>query len=206
MPPEVGAHFELAARVGKTHGMEGQVTAHAADGLPLLLRPGMTCHVVPPALEGLRRLTVTSVDMSGDGRATVAFDEVACIDDAEVLVGRWLLVDAGELESAGRAGISHGGSAGGADAGDAAGAAARAPWTLVGCVVDDERFGRLGEVTEVVRTPANDVAVVEGVRGEVLIPLVDEAVLEWPEPCRGDAAGVLRIRVMDGLINDTPTS
>ena len=45
-------------------------------------------------------------------------------------------------------------------------------------------------------TPANDVWVIAGgAYGEVLVPVVEDVVLDIPEPVR------IRVKVMDGLIN-----
>jgi 16S rRNA processing protein RimM len=49
---------------------------------------------------------------------------------------------------------------------------------LIGVQVETEQGERLGQVVEVIETGANDVYVVRGPRGEVLLPAVDEVVLE----------------------------
>ena len=60
----------------------------------------------------------------------------------------------------------------------------------------DERFGSLGTIVEIMSTPANDVWVVEGDRyGEVLIPVIEQVVLDLPD------TGTISVHVMDGLID-----
>lgn len=49
---------------------------------------------------------------------------------------------------------------------------------LIGVQVETEQGEQLGQVVEVIETGANDVYVVRGPRGEVLLPAVDEVVLE----------------------------
>lgn len=49
---------------------------------------------------------------------------------------------------------------------------------LVGLAVWTDDGEELGELTEVLTLPANDVAVVRGKRGEVLVPLLDHVVVE----------------------------
>ena len=67
---------------------------------------------------------------------------------------------------------------------------------LMGREVVDERFGLLGTIVEIMSTPANDVWVVEGNRyGEVLIPVIEQVVLDLPDQ------GTISVRVMDGLID-----
>ena len=59
-----------------------------------------------------------------------------------------------------------------------------------------EGFGLLGTIVEIMSTPANDVWVVEGDRyGEVLIPVIEQVVLDLPD------TGTISVHVMDGLID-----
>ena len=54
----------------------------------------------------------------------------------------------------------------------------------------------LGTIVEIMSAPANDVWVVEGNRyGEVLIPVIEQVVLDLPDQ------GTISVRVMDGLID-----
>lgn len=70
--------------------------------------------------------------------------------------------------------------------------------SAIGCMVRDERYGELGKVVETIATPANDVWVVRGLRGEVLVPVVDECVAS----CVPDEAGVLFTHVIDGIVDE----
>jgi 16S rRNA processing protein RimM len=60
--------------------------------------------------------------------------------------------------------------------------------------VDNER---LGEVVEVLETGANDVYVIRGPRGEVLLPAIDECVIDIDFD-----AGKMTVHLMDGLLGD----
>ena len=67
---------------------------------------------------------------------------------------------------------------------------------LMGREVVDERFGLLGTIVEIMSPPPNDVWVVEGDRyGEVLIPVIEQVVLDLPD------TGTISVHVMDGLID-----
>lgn len=62
------------------------------------------------------------------------------------------------------------------------------PVLMTGWSVEDEAFGALGQIVDVLESPAQATLVVEGERGQVLIPFVDEFVQELDE-------GAQRVRV-----------
>jgi 16S rRNA processing protein RimM len=66
---------------------------------------------------------------------------------------------------------------------------------LVGKTIRDEDRGILGTIVEVIVTGANDVWVVEGGFGEVLIPAIDDVVM-GAEP---DGHTIV-VRLLDGLV------
>ena len=130
-------------------------------------------HVVPPTLYGPRDLTIASIQELA-GQLVLSFREVDSIDDAEQIAGRWLLAAREDL-----------------DVDD------ELDW-VIGCTVSDERYGELGQVCELIETAANDVLVVQGSYGEVLVPVIDEVILEVPQQ---DGQPILT-HIMDGLIED----
>jgi len=69
--------------------------------------------------------------------------------------------------------------------------------TAVGRRVLDEAHGEIGLVVDTIVTGANDVWVVHGRFGEVLVPVIDEVVLEVDEPSR-----TVRTRLLPGLLPD----
>ena len=162
------------ARVCKTRGLDGKVTVRITDGLPFCIYEGLDVYVVPPTLYGPRFLVVQSVDVLGDGTVVLGFEDVASIDDAEQMVGHDLLAWRDDLDLAAIDDYEQ----------------------LIGRDVCDEVRGPLGQVTEIIETPGNDVLVIEGGFGEVLIPLVEEMVLDIPE----DASQPIRTRAVEGLI------
>ena len=62
--------------------------------------------------------------------------------------------------------------------------------------VGDRRYGMLGTIAEVMVGGGNDVWVVEGPYGEVLIPVVDAIVTNCP------ADGVIDVDLPDGLVGE----
>lgn len=107
--------------------------------------------VVPPRLKGSREHVVESVSDSGAGQL-VALSGVRDRGASAELVGHTLLCPASELPE-------------GFDAHDVP--------SLLGRCVCDARLGTIGTIEEVMVGPANDVWVVRGPRGEVLVPVVD---------------------------------
>lgn len=164
--------YELVARVGKARGLEGEVTATTAGNLPFSVYEGLHVHVVPPTLQGPRELDVISVIEGAGNTYQLRFEGIDTIDAAEQIAGRFLLADVRNLE-----GLDN-------------------PLLEIGRTVVDERHGELGEIREVIETAAHDVWVIDGPYGEVLVPVVDEVIVSYPEA----ADEAIRTRVMDGLI------
>jgi len=68
---------------------------------------------------------------------------------------------------------------------------------VIGLDVYTEDGEHLGEVTEVLETGANDVYIVQGERGEILLPAIDECVLDIDIE-----AGKMTVRLIEGLLGD----
>ena len=152
--------FKCIARVEKTHGRKGEVVTVPAHGLPSLMRKGMEIAVVPPVFKGSRWHRVLRVE--GDDRAgsLVSLSGVGDIAGAQELVGRYILAHVEELPED---------------------LALHDPRALIGREVNHVSGKALGSITEVMCGPANDVWVIEGDLGEVLLPVIDQVVLDVPE-------------------------
>ena len=151
--------YRAIARVAKTHGKKGEVVTVPVHGLPLVLDVGMDVYPVPPALKGPRGYRVSSCVDSETGQL-VALRGVWSIDAASQLVGKTLLVPESQLPE---------------------GFALHDVERLVGLEVCDASRGLLGTIEEVMQGVANDVWVVRGPLGEVLVPVVPEMVLSVDE-------------------------
>jgi 16S rRNA processing protein RimM len=165
--------YRVIARVEKSHGRTGEVVTVAVHGLPPLVREGLEVFVVPPRLKGPRSHVVKRVSDGARGQL-VSLSGVNGIDAADGLRGRYLLAREADLPD------------------DVALHDAEA---LFGRDVSDESLGFLGTIEEVMMGPANDVWVVEGPYGEVLLPVVDEVVRGVPEE------GPIPVRIPSGLID-----
>lgn len=163
----------IVAEVTKPHGIRGEVSARLADvsgealvGLDLALRVGDEPEA-PVRIERAR---------PAGGAWILALSGVADRNRAEELRGAVLLAARADLPEP--------------DAGE---------WwvaDLVGLAVEDEELGGIGRIEEVLKLPANDVLVVRGRLGEVLVPVLADVVLGAdPE------ADVLRVRLPKGLLD-----
>ena len=151
--------YRAIARVAKTHGKKGEVVTVPVHGLPLVLDVGMDVYPVPPALKGPRGYRVSSC-VDGETGQLVSLTGVWSIDAASKLVGKTLLVPESQLPSS---------------------FALHDVERLVGREVEDVSRGTLGTIDEIMQGVANDVWVVRGPLGEVLVPVVDEMVLSVEE-------------------------
>lgn len=141
--------------------------------LPSLIAEGMTVVPVPPALKGSRKFSVISVESDDREGSLVTFEGVATISDAEELVGKTLLVEEDCLpENFSLVNAS----------------------LLVGREVIDVEHGSLGEITEVLVGPTQNVWVIEGSFGQVMMPAVDEFIIEAP------VEGPITVSIPQGLL------
>lgn len=155
----MASDYRIIARVAKAHGSNGKVVCQAADGLPLLLRPGLEVWVVPPTLKGPRHGQVTIVE-EGERGALVALSCCSTRSDAEDVAGRCLLARRADLPDD---------------------LVLRDAAEAVGLPVEDVTLGAIGEVVDVLEGPVQDVWVVEGAFGEVLVPAAEELLVDVTE-------------------------
>ena len=165
--------YKNIARVVSTHGRKGDVLVAELRGLPFLLFEGMRVALIPPALKGDRfHIVETITEFSGSYR--VKFSGVDSLDSAERIVGDCVLAAADDIDL---------------------GPMDRTFAELIGREVIDERYGSIGTLTEIMETPANDVWVVVGSYGEVLLPVIDQVISSVPDE------GPIEVHVLDGLID-----
>jgi 16S rRNA processing protein RimM len=168
--------FVPLGRGVKSHGLKGEGSVISADDLPSLLPLGLEVWFVPPP-KGVRSGTVESVRLGPKG-TLVKITGVDDIDAAQALVGSDIVARVDDMPEDWSEDLSDG-----ADP--------------VGLVVTDLERGLLGTVTELIVTGANDVWTVAGPLGEVLLPVIDDVVLEvdWD-------AGKATVRCLPGLLPD----
>lgn len=167
----VSPYVEIA-RVIKTHGLAGEVSVAPAAEASLALLTGTEIWFVPPCASA-RSSRIVSVRPGPKGPLAL-LEGIESIDQARLLVGSRILARAEDVPD---------------------GWFDEEEFSFVGFRVSDEVHGDLGEVVDVIVTGANDVLVLKGPLGEVLVPVIDDVVLVIDE----DAAR-LSVRLLPGLL------
>lgn len=163
------------AEIVKAKTLQGGLVLRNVAGLPFLLHEGMGVSFVPPQFGCPRSAVVVSAAPSlKNDNCLVRFDRVTNREVAEKLVGCFCLVKTEDIDTA---------------------ALTRHEHPLLGYRVVDEAYGDLGEVCEVELNAWQALLVVEGDRGTLSIPSVDEFILEEDAEAR-----ILRTRIPEGLL------
>jgi 16S rRNA processing protein RimM len=139
----------LVGRVARPHGLRGQVVVNPeTDFVEDRFRVGARFWTRSP--RGDEQLIVTSARVQND-RPVVGFEGFSSIEDVERLAGLDLRVPEEELQPL-EAGVYY-------------------HHQLIGCAVDTVAGERVGDVVRVEGGAAGSLLVVDGTRGEVLVPL-----------------------------------
>jgi 16S rRNA processing protein RimM len=165
-------------RVGRPHGIRGEVRVEVAGGLSeglgryhrfYLGRSGRAVEDAGAA----QRVTVDAWRTHGRF-LLVQFEGVGTPEEAAILSSSTLYVERAEMPPLEPGEYYH------AD--------------LLGCAVRDEAGGLLGTVEDVFSSGAHDVLVIRSVEGEWMLPVTEESLLALDPD-----AGEIRVRVPEGL-------
>lgn len=167
--------FVALGRVAGTHGTHGEVRLVLALAVDTDALVGLHVWFVPPPSR-FRDGRIASARQSAKG-LLVTLEGLDDVSTAKELVGCKVLCATSDLP-----------------AGAACSQGAGEP-DLTGFSVDDERHGRIGEVVDTIHTKANDVWVVRGPVGEVLVPVIDDVVRAVDR-----AERTVRVRLLPGLL------
>ena len=172
MLAHVRTPWKNIATVTSTQGLKGEVVVQGTGDLPFSVFEGTHVFFVPPVLKGPNEAVVESVSEDARG-ALVRFQGITAIDEAAELVGRGILVERSDIP----------GDLFCAD-------------LLTGRSAEDDERGYIGVVTDLMHLPANDVLVVEGPLGDILIPVIADCIREVPE----DEEMPLKVHLLPGLV------
>lgn len=163
----------LVGRIARPHGIRGQVIVNPeTDFVEERFRVG--ARLWTRSARGDEALTIASVRVQG-GRPVLGFDGFARIEDVERLVGQDLRVPEEELRPLEAGTYYH--------------------HQLIGCEVETAGGDRVGGVVRVEGGAAGSLLVVDGPRGEILIPLATAVCVDIDVERRR-----IRIDPPDGLL------
>lgn len=166
--------FVTIGRIVRTHGLDGEVAFKPDASFAASPPVGLEVWFVPPP-SGVRTARVATT-REGPKGPLVRFDGIDDIASASPLRGTTVLAERSSLPP------------------ELIVERAQDP---VGLAVRDEEHGALGEVVDLIVTGANDVWVVHGDLGEVLIPVIDDVVLTVDEDSR-----TAHVRLLPGLLDE----
>ena len=146
----------VVGRIVRPHGLRGDVVVHPeTDFVQERFRPGASFWT--RSARGDEQLTIGTARVQG-ARPVLRFEGVSSIDQAEGLVGLELRVPEGTLQPLGQ-GMYY-------------------LHQLTGCVVTTTGGAQVGTVAKVDSGIGSSRLVIEGERGEILIPLAAEICIE----------------------------
>jgi 16S rRNA processing protein RimM len=173
MPSPAWDELVLVGRITKPHGLRGHVAVAAeTDFVEERFRPGATFRTLVAGRE--ETLTLASARVQ-NSRPIVSFEGYSRIEDVERLLGGELRVPEASLQPLGP-GVYY-------------------EHQLVGCAVETVAGEPVGTVARVQGGAAGSLLTIEGPRGEVLVPLVQDI-------CVGIDVAARRITIEppDGLL------
>ena len=163
----------MVGRVVSTNGLKGAVRIQILTDYPSRFRSSKHLYLG----ESDQPYEVLSARISG-GVAVVQLAGVSTIDEATALRGQSVSIPSSEATRPSRDVYF---------------------WhEIIGLRVQCEKGNHLGDVVEILRTGANDVYVVKGPRGEVLIPVIADVVRSIDLETR-----LITVRLMPGLLGDS---
>jgi 16S rRNA processing protein RimM len=168
--------FVRIGRVNRTHGLKGEVSVTPFTEAPLYALEGIELWFVPPS-SVVRSAILESVRQGPKGML-LTLRGISGIDLASAFIGREVLVRAEDVPDGWEDDVD-------------------ADESFDGFTVHDEEHGLLGEIVETIITGANDVWIVEGPLGQVLLPVIDDVVLEIDEENR-----TVKVELLRGLLDE----
>ena len=179
--PASGSSSEGLVAVGRNigaHGREGEIRVKATSDVPGRFDEGQTLYVSRDGVsleERTYRIAKTrSTGSKGNDILIISLRGFRDRDQALGLAGLWLCVPQSEVPSAEEGEYFH--------------------YQLIGLKVRTVEGEDLGEVAEILETGSNDVYVVTGATGEILVPALSKVVREI-----NIGAGLMVVDLPEGL-------
>ena len=170
MAPAASDHpeFVVVGRVLGTHGTSGEVRVRTYSDVPHRFDIGKVLYLQDNPLR------ITSSIPSRSHQVILKFQNIDTLEAAQELVGQWLTAPQEAVSQLPDGEYFH--------------------FQILGLKALTEDGEELGEVTEIIETGSNDVYVVSGEKGEILVPAIAQAVRQIDLD-----QGVMVVRLMEGL-------
>jgi 16S rRNA processing protein RimM len=182
------SHFLRVARILKIKGLHGEVLVSSEIGASFLSLTDVPLYVTPALLQ-LECLRLEDCADEGAGLVAVLFEGHEDRTSVQDLPGHDLVVDLRLVSEERREELLYATEHADDDEDD---------FPEEGFELITDEGERLGRITELLITGANDVWTVETEKwGDVLIPVIDEVVLDINEDTRS-----VRVHLLDGLLPD----
>ena len=167
-PPHDSVDTVVVARVNGPHGRDGALNIELLSDLPGRFDVGSEFFV-----DGIAR-SINDARQTGPSTALIKLDGVSNRAQAAALTGKYLSAFPDKDLTLDEGEFFH--------------------YQLIGMQVRAEDGEELGELQEILETGSNDVYIVRGATGEILIPAIAQVVLDVDV-----SAGVMLVRLPDGL-------
>lgn len=148
--------WTLIANCIKPNNLKGRLVVRPATGVPFLLYVGMNVNFVPPQADTPRTAIVSEVTQNENGEYWVYFSGIDDMNLASNLQGCSILVDSNDIHFPSNQVTDS---------------------SIIGFAVQDTSRGIIGSVSDYIEKPAQNLICVSGEYGEVLIPYVEEFVV-----------------------------
>ena len=158
----------VVGRVLSAHGVSGEVNVEVQSDVPGRFNPGQVLHI-----QG-NPFRITESRQTRSDRVILKFHGLNARVAAQRLVGQWVTVPQTASPELPPGEYFH--------------------FQILGLLVFTEEGEELGQVTEILKTGSNDVYVVSGESGEILVPGLAEVIREIDL-----AQGRMVVRLMEGL-------
>lgn len=173
--------FVEVGRIIKSHGLSGEVLVAFAGRTSFHELAGVEVWVTPPT-DSVHHTSFEAITPAPDGaQFLVKLAGVSSLNDTSDLSRHRLICAIDDLSDEVVRDLEQAGQ----------------PQHYLGYRVESTNYGPLGEVVEYLETKANDCLVVQGAYGEVILPIIDDVMLDIDEEAKA-----ISVFVLPGLIDE----
>lgn len=167
-------HLVPVGKITRTHGIRGALKVYSYGDTLVECEPGDVLTIGAPGQPQIE-ITIRAIQPHKAHVLIASFEGMEDIDSAASLVGKEICLPEDRLPPLGEGEYYH--------------------YQLIGLSVRTKRGDRIGILTGIIETGGNDVYAVQGQEGEVLIPAIEDVIVEVDLE-----AGIMVVDPPEGLI------